>query len=143
MGLSNTSPVWVGAWYIVFIIGFILSLIIFFPISLFPKELPETKKIRTQKVSEAHSIHANTDAVVNKNFGHSIKDLPKSLMILLRNPTFMFLNLTGASEGMVLSALASFLPKIIEQQFSLATSTAALMVGIVSIPGAGGGTFLG
>ena len=45
--------------------------------------------------------------------------------------------------GMVLSALASFLPKIIEQQFSLSTSTAALMVGVVSIPGAGGGTFLG
>ncbi|CAG2170465.1 unnamed protein product [Oppiella nova] len=143
LGLSNTSPVWVGAWYLVFIIGFMLSLVIFFPISLFPKELPDTKNIRKQKVSEAHSIHNNTDAVDNKDFGQSVKDFPKSLMILLRNPTFMFLNLTGASEGMVLSALASFLPKIIEQQFSLATSTAALMVGIVSIPGAGGGTFLG
>lgn len=40
LGLSNTSPVWIGAWYIVFIVGFFLSLIISVPISLFPKELP-------------------------------------------------------------------------------------------------------
>jgi len=44
---------------------------------------------------------------------------------------------------MLVSALATFLPKIIEQQFSIATSSAALIVGLVTIPGAGGGTFLG
>lgn len=44
---------------------------------------------------------------------------------------------------MLVSALATFLPKVIEQQFSLAASSSALIVGLTSIPGAGGGTFLG
>ncbi len=45
IGLSRSSPVWIGAWYIVFIIGFLLSIIIFFPVSAFPKELPGINSI--------------------------------------------------------------------------------------------------
>jgi hypothetical protein len=40
LGLSRSSPVWVGAWYIVFIIGFLLALIISIPMTAYPKELP-------------------------------------------------------------------------------------------------------
>jgi organic anion transporter 4A len=44
---------------------------------------------------------------------------------------------------MLVSAFATFLPKVIEQQFSLTTSKAAIVVGLVTIPGVAGGTFLG
>lgn len=44
---------------------------------------------------------------------------------------------------MLVSAFATFLPKVIEQQFSLAPSKAAILMGLVTIPGAAGGTFLG
>jgi organic anion transporter 4A len=44
---------------------------------------------------------------------------------------------------MLVSAFATFLPKVIEQQFSLTTSKAAILMGVVTIPGAAGGTFFG
>jgi len=40
LGLTKSSPVWVGAWYIVFIIGFLSALIISIPMTAYPKELP-------------------------------------------------------------------------------------------------------
>lgn len=33
------------------------------------------------------------------DFGASMSDLPKSLGLLITNPTFVFLSLAGASEG--------------------------------------------
>jgi hypothetical protein len=38
---------------------------------------------------------------MEKDFGAKVKDLPVSLRILFKNPTFMFLNLAGACEGSV------------------------------------------
>lgn len=41
----------------------------------------------------------------------------------------MFLNLAGASEGMLISGFAAFLPKLIENQFGVSASQAALLLG--------------
>ncbi|XP_076361815.1 organic anion transporting polypeptide 26F isoform X2 [Tachypleus tridentatus] len=98
--------------------------------------------IQSRKVSEMHGKLKDSE-VSQSGFGNSIADLPASLKILLINPTFVFLSLAGASEGMILSGLATFLPKVIESQFSVAASAAALLVGMVTVPGAGGGTFFG
>ncbi len=43
---------------------------------------------------------------------------------------------------MLVSAFATFLPKVIEQQFSLTTSKAAILMGVVTIPGAEAELFL-
>ncbi|CAM6001385.1 unnamed protein product, partial [Sphagnum balticum] len=140
LGLTPSSNVWVGAWWIGFLIGAAFGLFIAIPLLAFPKTLPGTNQLK--KVSEMHK-NLQKSKVAEKDFGRSVKDMPKSFLYLIKNPTFMFLNLAGASEGMLISALATFSPKIIEQQFSLQTSTAALIVGLISLPGAGGGTFLG
>lgn len=44
---------------------------------------------------------------------------------------------------MLTSGLATFMPKYFEQQFNLSPSISSLLVGIASLPGAGGGTFIG
>jgi solute carrier organic anion transporter family, member 4A len=72
-----------------------------------------------------------------------IKEIPKALLALLRNPTFFFLNLAGAAEGLVVSGFAVFLPKLIENQFSMTAVMAAMYMGLITVPGGGGGTFLG
>lgn len=72
-----------------------------------------------------------------------MKDLPKALWALLKNPTFFFLNLAGASEGLTIAGFAAFLPKQIENQFSVTAVWAALIMGIITVPAGGGGTFLG
>lgn len=69
--------------------------------------------------------------------------MPKAIFALLRNPTLLFLNLAGASEGLVIAGFAAFLPKQIENQFSVTAVSSALIMGIITIPAGGGGTFLG
>lgn len=69
--------------------------------------------------------------------------MPKALWDLLQNPTLTFLNLAGASEGLIIAGFAAFLPKLIENQFSVTAIRSALVMGIITVPAGGGGTFLG
>lgn len=65
------------------------------------------------------------------------------MWLLLRNPTFFFLNLGAASEGLVVAGFAAFMPKLIENQFSVTAMWSAMLMGIITVPAGGGGTFLG
>jgi organic anion transporter 4A len=60
-----------------------------------------------------------------------IRELPRAFRNLMANPTFFFLNLAGASEGLLIAGFAAFLPKLIENQFSVNASWAALLMGTV------------
>lgn len=142
LGLTPSSGVWVGAWWIGFVVSSVTAILAAIPISAFPKVLPGSLKLQAQKKSEMHQKLQKSEAV-QSGFGARAKDLPASFKILITNPTFVFLSLAGATEGMLVSGLATFLPKVIEFQFSIAASLAALIMGAVTVPGAGGGTFLG
>lgn len=76
------------------------------------------------KISEAH----NGDKTKSQAFT-KLNEIPKAFMSLLRNPTFLFLNLAGASEGLIISGFAVFLPKQIENQYSVTAVWAALLMG--------------
>ncbi|RWS04752.1 solute carrier organic anion transporter family member 4A1-like protein [Dinothrombium tinctorium] len=142
IGLTASSNVWVGAWWIGFLLGALLCLIVAVPIAALPKILPGSKALHAKQVVEVHKTMLNTKAM-EKGFGRKLADLPTSFRILASNPAFVFLSLAGAIEGLLASALAAFLPKIVEQQFNTSPSYAALVVGIMTLPGAAGGTFVG
>ncbi|GFS36930.1 solute carrier organic anion transporter family member 4A1 [Trichonephila inaurata madagascariensis] len=142
LGLSPSSTVWIGAWWIGFVFSAVIGLLVAIPVLAFPKTLPSTAKVKAGKVSEMHQKLEESEAT-KVSFGSSLSDLPASLSLLVTNPTFVFLSLAGASEGILLAGLATFLPKLIESQFSYQASFAAFIVGTVTIPGAGGGNLLG
>ncbi|KAH8026040.1 hypothetical protein HPB51_015389 [Rhipicephalus microplus] len=128
LGLTPSSGVWVGAWWIGFVVSSVTAFLAAIPISAFPKVLPGSLKLQAQKKSEMHQKLQKSEAV-QSGFGARAKDLPASFKILITNPTFVFLSLAGATEGMLVSGLATFLPKVIEFQFSIAASLAALIMG--------------
>ncbi|XP_055599366.1 solute carrier organic anion transporter family member 4A1 [Uranotaenia lowii] len=138
LGLTPHSKVWVGAWWIGFVFMAAFCLLLAIPILAYPRTLPGSEKL--EKVSEAHK--GDTDAEGQKAFT-KIREIPVALAALLKNPTFFFLNLAGASEGLVISGFAVFLPKLIENQFSVTAVWSALLMGIITVPAGGGGTFLG
>lgn len=74
-------------------------------------------------MSEAHESASKSAAF------SALHELPHAAAALLKNPTFLFLNLAGASEGMLISGFAAFLPKLIENQFAVNASDAALLLG--------------
>lgn len=90
-------------------------------------------------MSEAHSGSSNN---TNRN-ASTVGGISKALFALLKNPTLFFLNLAGASEGLIIAGFAAFLPKLIENQFSVTAIRSALIMGIITVPAGGGGTFLG
>lgn len=142
LGMTSESNVWIGAWWIGFVASAIICFIIAIPILAFPAELPGSKELAKEKISEAHEKTKKNNTQVGDGFTN-IKGLPHALKQLLSNPAFFMLNLAGSSEGLLVAGFAAFLPKLIENQFSVSPSSAALLMGLVTVPAGGGGTFLG
>ncbi len=57
------------------------------------------------------------------------QDFPKAVLLILKNPVFIFISLAGCTEGMATGGFATFLPKFIQNQFSKTASVAAFIAG--------------
>ncbi|XP_011292793.2 solute carrier organic anion transporter family member 4A1 [Musca domestica] len=141
LSLTSASKVWIGAWWIGFVFAAVACFLLAIPIFGYPTVLPGSERLQQEKISEAYNANKN----VEQPTAHftKLKELPMALTALLRNPTFVFLNLAGASEGMIIAGFAAFLPKQIENQFSISPVWSALLMGLITVPAGGGGTFLG
>ena len=58
-----------------------------------------------------------------------MKEFKKYIKSLLTTPTYVLLVLADGTDGFLLSALASFLPLVIEKQFGVTASQASLYAG--------------
>jgi len=130
-GLSPSSSAWVGAWWPGFLLTFAMStlcaaFIFLFPSSLTPRGLalktkPESSSQKEKKVAE----------------------LLRYTRSLFSNPTYMLISIAQAIDSFTIAGLSAFLPKYLENQFSLSGGFAAQLVGLIAVPSGGGGTFLG
>jgi organic anion transporter 4A len=142
LGLTPSSSVWVGNWYLGFMVSAIVCFIIIIPISGLPRKLPNFEENNATKLVETHK-NVELSEAVRPGFGIKLKDLPVSLKILLKNGPFVLINIAASSDSLIIAGLSAFAPKITEQQFGLTASFASLLVGIVALSAAGGGNFLG
>ncbi|KAH8409881.1 hypothetical protein KR009_000300 [Drosophila setifemur] len=146
LSLTSDSKVWIGAWWLGFIFAAVMCLLIALPVFGYPESLPGADQLQLEKVSEAHTTKTEeTGSAVDESREEpkGLRKLPGAVLSLLRNPTFFFLNLAGATEGLVIAGFAAFLPKQIENQFSISPMVSALVMGLITVPAGGGGTFLG
>ena len=84
------------------------SYIAAFLLALFPAKLPRKDLTEKQK----------RDQEEVKYYGH-LRDLPKALLELASNATYMFLSIAATMDGFLLAGMAAFLPKYFESQFML------------------------
>ncbi|KAL4655427.1 solute carrier organic anion transporter family member 4A1 [Arapaima gigas] len=142
--LTPENPLWVGAWWIGFIAGGVAALLIALPILGYPRQLPGSQRYVAMRVSEAHQLKdGSQQTAADPQFGKTVKDMPRSVLLLLKNPTFIFLCFAGATEATLIAGMSTFGPKFLESQFSLSASEAATWFGYMVVPAGGGGTFLG
>ncbi|XP_056589569.1 solute carrier organic anion transporter family member 4A1 [Triplophysa dalaica] len=142
--LTPENPLWVGAWWIGFLAGGAAALLIALPILGYPSQLPGSQKYVAMRVSEAHQLKDGSQVTASDpQFGKTVKDLPRSMLFLFKNPTFIFLCLAGATEATLIAGMSTFGPKFLESQFSLSASEAATWFGYMVVPAGGGGTLLG
>lgn len=140
--LTPDDPRWLGSWWIGFIICWFITWLLIPPFSCFPKHLPGTAKMQTERVSQAH--HNGSEKVVQeKDIGKTFRDFPVALMLLLKNPVFMCLTISSCSDAFTTAGFAAFLPKFIENQFSRSASFSATIGGGVLIPAAAIGQVIG
>ena len=59
----------------------------------------------------------------------SVKDLPKSIFLLLRNPAFIFSSFANALDFGLIAGLSGFTLKYLESMFGIAPTEAAYYLG--------------
>ncbi|XP_077318460.1 solute carrier organic anion transporter family member 4C1 [Lithobates pipiens] len=140
--LSPDDPRWLGAWWIAFVVVGLTTWLLIMPFSCFPKHLPGTSAIQLKRISEAHN-DGSEGIVEAKNLGTNFKDFPLSLWLMVKNPVLMALTFASCSDAFITTGFAAFLPKFIENQFSLTSSFAAILGGGALIPAAAIGQVIG
>ncbi|XP_058418318.1 solute carrier organic anion transporter family member 4A1 isoform X1 [Diceros bicornis minor] len=142
--LTTESPLWVGAWWVGFLGAGAAAFLVAVPILGYPRQLPGSQRYVVMRASETYQLKdSGHKAASNPDFGKTIRDLPLSIWLLLKNPTFILLCLAGATETTLIAGMSTFGPKFLESQFSLSASEAATLFGYLVVPAGGGGTFLG
>ena len=134
--LTPQDSNFIGAWWLGYIVGGILSILVSLPLIAFPHELPGTPEIRAEKQD-------CTDYIEDANMPHTLKQLLPSLKSLLMNKTFVFLALAASFEGFAVSGFSTFLPKFVESQFRIPAGLASTYTGLVVVPGGVGGMLFG
>ncbi|KAK5902943.1 hypothetical protein CesoFtcFv8_008151 [Champsocephalus esox] len=138
--MTPDNPLWVGAWWIGFLAGGAAALLVAFPILGYPRQLPGSQEYVAMRVSEAHQLKDGSHTTAaDPQFGKSVKDMPRSVLLLLKNPPFLFLCLAGATEATLIAGMSTFGPKFLESQFNLSASEAATLFGYMVVPAGGGG----
>ncbi|XP_064482665.1 solute carrier organic anion transporter family member 4A1-like isoform X2 [Ornithodoros turicata] len=135
-GLTSRSSVWVGAWWTGFLFGGFLALFFALPLAAFPRRTPDYDKCQEERKKEKQST-------LLSGYGRNIGMLPKDILALLKNRTFVFLSLAAATEAMMTSSLTHFVTKYYQSQFAMTPARAAAIIGVIAIPSGCGGTFLG
>ncbi|CAN8006648.1 unnamed protein product, partial [Ixodes hexagonus] len=140
LGFTGSSNVWVGAWWIGFVLAFVLATLASIPIFAFPRKLPGSARVLSEK-----RVETNLNIPVDKPQAGTLKlgDMPRALWYLLHNKTFVFISLAGTVETSVGSGYSNFATKMFESQFRMSSSGASLLLGMMAIPSAALGTFLG
>ncbi|XP_033726691.1 solute carrier organic anion transporter family member 4A1-like [Pecten maximus] len=140
--IDSTSSRFVGAWWVGFVVCGMLAVVIAFPLAGFPPVLPNSAQYMEERTKE---VYKNKDVSPEDEAPRKISliNIWKSSKLLITNPTYVFLSLATATDGLLLVGISTFIPKFIEIQFGLPSSTAALYVGFVAVPGGAGGTLLG
>ena len=151
--LKTSGQTWVGAWWVGFIVTWIMSWICAFAIFCYPALLPNRAPLTYNETSASQSNdHSNSSIngkfkVIHgqqeKGSRNVLVDIPFSILRLLKNPTYIFISIGEAFDALSITGLSTFLPKFVEQQYGYTAGNAALLFGIIVTPSGGLGTFSG
>ncbi|XP_048256733.1 solute carrier organic anion transporter family member 2B1-like [Haliotis rufescens] len=128
--MAPTHPKWIGAWWIGFLLFGCLGVILGLPLLLFPKRLQPSS-------STATAEDANNSVI------HSIKDLPRSVLRVVRRPVYT-LCVTGLMFLIfVVAGTESFSSKYVEKQFMVPGYKTNIILGVQKLVSVTIGTFTG
>ncbi|NWX07136.1 SO1C1 protein, partial [Caloenas nicobarica] len=119
---------WVGAWWLGFLIGGVISFLAAIPFCFLPKSL--------KKPEEANNDKTSCCLLENMDFYTSLKKVLSNRMYF----TFLCCSLLQFSSFI---GFLTYKPKYMEQQYGQSTSKSNFLIGLTSLPPVGLGIFLG
>ncbi|XP_064382553.1 solute carrier organic anion transporter family member 4A1-like isoform X2 [Halichondria panicea] len=140
--LTEDDPAWVGAWWLSFIVGAVVSFLFSIPFFFFPRVLPDTHLVteaRQKQMKETYKSRFGEE----KTFVEQLKAFPFHLLGLFKSKAWLFLTLGTTFLFLSLEALVSFAPKYVETVYRVPASTAGLIIGAMAIAAGGIGTLTG
>ncbi|KAK7884706.1 hypothetical protein WMY93_027829 [Mugilogobius chulae] len=140
--MTPQSPLWVGAWWIGFLLAGTLCFPVGFAILSYPRKLPGSQETTATCEAPQDKEKSHTTAS-DPEFGQTLRDMPKVFLHLCSNPTFICLCLAIAPSAALIAALSGFMIKYIEYQFRFTSTISAVIFGAIAVPASGGGTFIG
>ncbi|XP_048216459.1 LOW QUALITY PROTEIN: solute carrier organic anion transporter family member 2B1 [Perognathus longimembris pacificus] len=157
VSLTSKDPRWVGAWWLGFLISAGLVALAAIPYFFFPKEMSKEKQelrfMWKALTGPASPVSKDEDCPSEESPGELtkkqdslaqmapdltviqfIKVFPKVLLRTLRRPVFLLVVLSQVCSSSMVAGMATFLPKVLERQFSVTASFANLLLGCLTIP---------
>jgi len=154
---TASDQIWVGAWWVGFVIAWVMSWACAFFIFCYPALLP-TNPITSNKLVSVDHANGESYGSVGQQSANNIEEsspkdfkqsesafvqIPLCILALLKNPTYMLISFGGAFDGIALSGLSTFLPKFIQVQYGYTAGFSAILFGMLVTPSGGFGTFSG
>ena len=134
--LIQNNPLWVGAWWIPFIIIAIALFVLAIPFLMFPRYLPDSYLVRQERAKEMAKIYPSKYAN-ESTISLTFKMFPVHIKRLLLNFQLMFAVLAFSGFSLFLQGIISFIPKFFEVQYRFSAFVSGLVVAAIGIPGGG------
>ena len=128
--LTESSPAWVGAWWICFVFSGVLSLIIAIPFFMYPRLLNNHAEVVAAR-REQHATCYKSKLEHEDSLKNQVKAFPRHAWDLCKSKSFVFATLGISFLSLTLFGLVSFGPKFIESVFGIPASTASILVGAI------------
>ena len=129
--LQPTSPAWVGAWWLGFLLLAVLAWILAVPFLMFPRVLPDSHLVKAEREKEMAQKYSarDTSADENKNFLTKLASFPRHVLQVVTTPSWVFLTI-AVSFLSFLQEFGSFIPKFLEAKFHLPPMLANITVAV-------------
>ena len=108
--LSPTSPQWIGAWWLGFLMIVVLALLMAFLLSLFPAKLQQDQQLKEESTTNEIEKNMSTDMEKDEDVLHvnrcdygKVKDMPKVIYQLLTNATYVLMSFGAATDAFLLA----------------------------------------
>ncbi|KAJ8020704.1 Solute carrier organic anion transporter family member 4A1 [Holothuria leucospilota] len=136
-GIDPANPLWVGCWWLGFILTGTVAFFVSIPLLAYPRKLPGAKRIERERQNNTQQGSQYTKT------GARVVDFPLAIWNLLTNVPYMCICLATSAENFIVGCIAVFGPKFVESVFTLTPGQAALLTGLVVIPASLAGCVLG
>lgn len=128
--LTESSPAWVGAWWLCFVFSGVLSLLLAVPFLMYPRLLANHAEVVAAR-RDQHATSYRSKLEHEDNLKNQVKAFPQHMLELCRSKSFMFVTLGISFLFLTLYGMVAFGPKFIESVFDIPASTASILAGAV------------